>query len=150
MKMILGNGTELNVNYVMDCGNNTIEIEFNGHSYDEIAKIYDASYEGSEFDAASLRKIELYSDDDVLQGTHIGYTIPKSITSFNGITKVSVERESELKTEVEGIKDESLNGMMATAEIFEYVLMQDEMIALLEERIAALENVDSTEEEVVE
>ena len=144
MKMVLKDGKEFDVVCVIDIGNNTIEIGFNGHSYDEVAKVYDKTYEGNTFNEDNLRQFQLFSSDDVLQGTHIGYTVPKSILSFEGSTKVTIQKENELKGEVISVREDALSGMEATTEIFELVLMQEGVIASLEDRLLALENLQNS------
>lgn len=105
MLMILNNGKEFNVSGIIDIG--YLEITFEeGVTYDEVAKVYDKTYAPLEFSEEALRKFDLYSEGE-LQGTHLGYTEPRSISAFNNIVTVRVEKENELKTEVELIKAEN-------------------------------------------
>lgn len=106
MKMVLGNGKEFNVERVVDYG--YLEISFlQGTSYDEVARVYDSTYSPTDYSVDALRKFDLYSDDGVLQGSHFGYTETRQINALAGNVSVQIDKENELKTEVELLKEEN-------------------------------------------
>lgn len=102
-EMILHNGKKFKVNTLIDIGG-VLEIEFSqGTTYAEVANIYDASL-GGEYSEAALRRFELIDEEGQPVGTHLGYTDVVNISAFNGVVKVQVKKELELKTEVEELK----------------------------------------------
>lgn len=104
MKMILNNSIELEVKNIVDTLGD-LEIEFtDGTRYEEISSIYDESIGQANYSQNALRRFELYSDQGELQGTHLGYSITKNISAFNGVVKVTLQKEDELKTEVETLR----------------------------------------------
>ena len=118
MKMILGNKVEFNIESVIDIGNDTIEIRFeNGYTYNEVAVHYDSYLESDAYSVEALRKIELYAgeNNDELQGTHYGYTITKNISCFEGNVVVQIQKENEMKTEIENLKEQIAQMQVALA-----------------------------------
>lgn len=115
-KMILQNEKEFQVESLID-NNGILEIEFSpGTTYLDVASVYDPST-GESFSLDVLRRFNLIDEKGELVGTHIGYTEVVNISAFNGVIKVHIKRELELKTEVEELK--------------ETVAVQDELIASL-------------------
>ena len=118
MKMILGNKVEFNIESVVDIGNDTIEIRFKkGYTYNEVAVHYDSYLKSDVYSVDALRKIELYSgeNNDELQGTHYGYTITKNISCFEGNVVVQIQKENEMKTEIESLKEQIAQMKIALA-----------------------------------
>lgn len=102
-KMILKNGKSFNVDSLMDVGG-TLEIVFSeGTTYADVASVYDETFSG-EYSIDALRRFELIDGKDEIVGVHVGYTEVKNISAFNGVVKVQINKENELKTEVEGLK----------------------------------------------
>lgn len=112
-KLKLNNGKEFNTESIIDMGG-MLEITFVNTTYQEVADTYD-SYTNTNFDSDALRRFELYSDANELQGAHLGYTETQDISSFNGVVKVKIKQEDPLKTEVELLKhqNEILNGAIS-------------------------------------
>lgn len=112
MKIKLGNEIQFNVAGIVDTFG-VLEITFDEETtYAEVAKVYDPINES--FSKGSLRRMEIYNED-TLQGTHLGYTETQDISSLNGVVKVKIKKEDELKTEVELLKAENviLNGAIS-------------------------------------
>lgn len=115
-RMILQNEKEFHVEALID-NSGVLEIEFSpGTTYLDVATAYDPSVSES-FSLEALRRFNLIDEKGEVVGTHVGYTEVVNISAFNGVVKVNIKRESELKTEVEGLK--------------EVVAVQDELIASL-------------------
>ena len=112
MKIKLGNEIQFNVSGIVD-NFGTLEITFaEGTTYEEVSKVYDPI--SSTYNQESLRRMEVYSEEE-LQGTHLGYTETHDISCLNGIVKVKIKKEDELKTEVELLKLQNvmLNGALS-------------------------------------
>lgn len=124
-KMTLQNGKEFSVETLIDMGG-FIEIEFSqGTTYADVAKAYDSYIGGEEYSEEALRRFELHTEEGELIGTHIGYTEVKNISAFNGVVKVQVRKEDELKTEVEELKKS--NEVIETLKI-ELELAKEELV----------------------
>lgn len=112
MKIKLENGIQFNVDSIVDTFG-VLEITFEeGTTYADVAKVYDPISES--FNKDTLRRMEIYNED-ALQGTHLGYTETQDISSINGVVKVRIKKEDELKTEIELLKTENttLNGAIS-------------------------------------
>lgn len=104
-KMILQDGKEFSVESLIDV-NGVLEIEFSqGTAYLDVASVYDPISE--EFNEDALRRFELINGKEEIEGIHIGYTEVKNISAFNGVVKVQVAKELELKTDVVQLKKDS-------------------------------------------
>ena len=113
MKIKLGNEIQFNVEGIIDTFG-VLEITFTeGILYADVANVYDPISEA--FDKEVLRRMEIYNENGELQGTHLGYTETQDISALNGIVKVKIKKEDELKTEVELLKvqNETLNGAIS-------------------------------------
>lgn len=83
-----------------------LEIEFSeGTTYEEVAAVYDPIKET--FSKELLRSMTVYNDEDELQGVHLGYTEPHSIFVMNGVIKVVINKEDEMRTELEELKKQN-------------------------------------------
>lgn len=107
-KMILNNGIELKVKTLIINYGGELTIEFEeGVTYEDVAPYYDPIMSKT-YDEDNLRRFELYSENGGLDGVHLGYTITKNISCLNGVVKVLLEKESELRTEVKSLQKELL------------------------------------------
>lgn len=112
MKIKLGNEIQFNVDGIVDSFG-ILEITFaEGTNYSDVANVYDPISES--YNQEYLRRMEVYNEEQ-LQGTHLGYTETQDISCLNGVVKVKIKKEDELKTEVELLKQENvtLNGAIS-------------------------------------
>lgn len=132
-KMILQNGKEFSVETLIEV-NDILEIEFSqGTAYADVAKVYDPASES--FSEDVLRRFELIDGKNEQVGTHIGYTDVKNISAFNGVVKVQVAKENELKTEVATLRkdNEELKGVKQDFELLQLeVLITNQYLTDLE------------------
>lgn len=121
MKIKLNAGVEFNITGIVDTFG-ILEITFaEGTTYADVAEIYDPISEL--FDKETLRRMEIYNDEDQIQGTHLGYTETEDISSLNGIVRVKIKKEDTLKTEIELLKTQSVTMNGAISELSTIISM---------------------------
>lgn len=85
-------------------GQNAIEITFAALPVSEAVRFFD-----TECDPDLLRRMEILESQDgtvwTEVGLHVGYVKPYEVSHFNGVTRVKIERELPVETQVAALRE---------------------------------------------